>query len=126
MEQFFSLSDFSEMISSWQKTMEEKQEIIQKFAIKCFNLEQQIKWISVEEKLPSEYLEEVLAFLVTKEVCLCCYNTISKMWTYNCTCNIHEDNCDCRIWWPEKDRDVKHKVNVSHWMPLPNPPEEKL
>jgi len=84
------------------------------------------EWISVNDKLPTEYLQEVLVHLITKEICLCCYNTVSKIWTYNCTCNIHEDECDCRIGWPENGRDVKDEVEVTHWISLPNPPESKV
>ena len=80
------------------------------------------EWIKVEESLPTEYLQEVLCLLASGEICLCCYNTISNIWTYNCSCNIHEDDCECRMKFTENKREVKNEVNVSRWMPLPETP----
>lgn len=66
-------------------------------------------WISVDERLPEEN-EEVLAWdgeSIEKahlQRYLGGYNDNTLRWTYY----------DCMIW-----------ENVTHWMPLPEPPESK-
>jgi len=78
------------------------------------------EWISVKDKLPDKYLEEVLICLENKEIALGCYNTISYQWYYNCSCNLHENDCECRT--RNSERWSQLLTSVIYWMPLPNPP----
>lgn len=82
------------------------------------------EWISVKDVLPVSHLEEYLT-IVDNEMALCCYNTHTKEWTYNCTCNLHHDNCQCYDKWPKNRRKVRRNVDVTHWMPLPSAPERE-
>lgn len=61
------------------------------------------RWIPVEEKLP-ECGEEVLCWIATGYCMTGCYNPDTKLWVPDAE-------------WATRD--------VTHWLPSPEPPEEK-
>lgn len=72
-------------------------------------------WISVKKRLPKEH-----------EPVLCCFSH----WNVNVPrqtvmVHINEDDCSWRVWdlgdyYPE----LSYDFNVTHWMPLPEPPKK--
>jgi hypothetical protein len=75
----------------------------------CFEIEQleaaQPKWISVEDELPPVG-ERVLACIVKHHIC--------------------EAFIDCEDMWHRSPNCYELKGTVTHWMPLPEPPEEEV
>ncbi len=84
-----------------------------------------MEWISVKDRLPTDYLIEVLACLGNGDVVLCCYNTVSDTWSFDCSCNIHEDECECRQKRMKNKIEIIHEIVITHWMALPSLPKEE-
>lgn len=63
-----------------------------------------MKWISVKKNLPGDSIT-VLAYSKDAGRCLCYYIYEVEKWFY--------DNIDSL-----------EEVNITHWMPLPDPPED--
>lgn len=77
-------------------------------------LEQRVpRWISVEERLPEED-EDVLVFAIGD---LCAVIAITSY-----SHNLHGLRIDG--WRPPWEY-FRHNYKITHWMPLPEPPEEK-
>jgi hypothetical protein len=64
------------------------------------------KWISIENDLPDEYPYDVLVF--GKSECGECFYDVA----------FYDGAWHCGYWDDEID-------NITHWMPLPEPPEEE-
>ena len=76
------------------------------------NTRTQSQWISVADEFPKAY-EEV-------------YIWPRPDYGYECFTGIYDKNYQC--WIAESHNDhgsERHKVNVTHWMPLPLPPKEQ-
>jgi len=73
--------------------------------------ERNSEWISVEDRLP-----EVVTFVI-----VCAFNNeIRSAW-------LSEGEFDERVWYTSEDyKSGYYKLDdVSHWMPLPEPPEDR-
>jgi hypothetical protein len=78
-------------------------------------LEAQLRWIPVEERLPEDG-EPVLTIYCTK----------GALSGTTIRARVIDKDFDSRVVW--YDTEAGHWVkenNITHWMPLPNPPEEK-
>ncbi|TDB41250.1 DUF551 domain-containing protein [Photorhabdus khanii] len=73
-----------------------------------------MEWISVKDKLP-KHREYVLAYTNCFDIVMFYYDIL---W-FECCTYISIDSCT-------DDTIERNGVIVTHWMPLPNPPEVKL
>ena len=72
-------------------------------------------WISVEDRLP-DCGEIVLGALQHWDTKNYYYDVIEK---------VDEDDCSWRVWDIGYQSEVSHDYDITHWMPLPSPPEDK-
>jgi Protein of unknown function (DUF551) len=70
-----------------------------------------MKWISVKDRLPKESLEDFILFTDGKVVLFGSYFDG----------NSYEDEC---LWKPAIGW-IHKNADITHWMPLPEPPEEE-
>ncbi len=68
------------------------------------------EWIKYSDKSPSIAME-ILASCVGDEIVTMKFCLDIEQWVTNCKCSGWEHEV--------------HKFIITHWMPLPNPPEEK-
>ena len=66
----------------------------------------QPKWISVEERLPGEFVD-VLLYGDSRGIAIGSYDANDG------------------YFWKREDENTLHSVNATHWMPLPNGPKEE-
>lgn len=86
----------------WERQRDEFNSIEHELETRIAELEQAQRWIPVSERLPEEYRIEVLALSHGAPI-IASYITKYDMW-----------------YAPFVDR-----LSVTHWMPIPQPPEDK-
>ncbi len=80
-----------------------------------------MEWINVEDRLPGKQTER---YLVKTKCSHRTHVTLAKNWAYPCNeINIAYYD-DWTKWHYESGVPWEEKVKVTHWMPLPNPPEK--
>lgn len=73
-------------------------------------------WISIKESLP-KLDDRVLLFNSANNKIY-----IGEMeYVYDC-----ENECDSHHWYVQEISEFLEDGNISHWMPLPNPPENEI
>ena len=78
-----------------------------------------MEWISVEEKLPERGVCVLAWGDLWASVGMCFFGTGEEHWHY---CHVDGD-CKEVTWRWHEDGSTVRKTNVTHWMPLPEPPK---
>ena len=73
------------------------------------------EWISVKDRLPENSMPVLCNFR---------HWNIQKD-RQNVLIYVDEDDCDWRVWdLGDYKAELSHSYDVTHWMPLPDPPKE--
>lgn len=80
-----------------------------------------MEWISVKDRLPEMNIEE--GDFKTSEQVLGLFNNKESYWVESLTYKIFCDD-DTPYWYYDYDAEFCETKNLTHWMPLPEPPKQ--